>query len=77
VKKKLTKHGNSAAIVIEKPILELLQIDFDTELEIQTDGQNLVISPIKKDQKQKKTELVKALEKVKQNHGQTLKKLAK
>ncbi len=77
MKKKLTKHGNSAAIVIEKPILELLQIDFDTELEIQTDGQNLVISPIKKDQKQKKTELVKALEKVKQNHGQTLKKLAK
>ncbi len=77
MKKKLTKHGNSAAIVIEKPILELLQIDFETELEIQTDGQNLVISPIKKDQKQKKAKLVKALEKVKQNHGQTLKKLAK
>ena len=77
MKKKLTKHGNSAAIVIEKPILELLQIDFDTELEIQTDSQNLVISPIKKNQAQKKAKVLKALEKVKKHHGPTLKKLAK
>ena len=77
MKKKLTKHGNSAALLIEKPILELLQIDFDTELEIQTDGQTLVISPVRKGQKAKKEKMLKALNRVKQNHGETLKKLAR
>ncbi len=77
MKKKLTKHGNSAAIVIEKPILELLQIDFDTELEIQTDGQNLVISPVKKGQKKRQAKLSQALQSVKKNHEDTFKKLAK
>ncbi len=43
--KKLTKHGNSLALVIEKPILELLKIDADTELEVSTDGKNLVVKP--------------------------------
>lgn len=42
--KTLTKHGNSLALVIDKPILELLKIDADTPLEITTDGQSLVIS---------------------------------
>jgi antitoxin component of MazEF toxin-antitoxin module len=30
--KSLTKHGNSLALVIEKPILELLGADADTPL---------------------------------------------
>ena len=28
--KKLTKHGNSVALVIDRPILELLKIDVET-----------------------------------------------
>lgn len=32
--KKLSKHGNSLALVIDKPILELLGIDENTELEL-------------------------------------------
>ena len=43
--KTLTKHGNSLALVIDKPILELLKIDADTPLEITTDGQRLMIQP--------------------------------
>ncbi len=31
--KKLTRHGNSMALVIDKPILELLHIERDTPLE--------------------------------------------
>jgi len=41
--KKLIQHGDSAAPVIEKPILQLLGIDTDTELEIVTDGENLLV----------------------------------
>ena len=43
--KTLTKHGNSLALVIDKPILELLNIDQDTPLSVVTDGRSLVISP--------------------------------
>ena len=41
--KKLSKHGNSLALVIEKPILDLLKIDADTELEVTTDGERLIV----------------------------------
>lgn len=43
--KNLVKHGNSWALVIDKPILELLKIDPETPLELSTDGQTLRVSP--------------------------------
>ncbi|HZL03922.1 MAG TPA: AbrB/MazE/SpoVT family DNA-binding domain-containing protein [Coriobacteriia bacterium] len=43
--KKLVRHGNSRAIVIDKAILELLKIDDETELELTTDGRSLRITP--------------------------------
>ena len=43
--KTLTKHGNSLALIIDKPILELLNIDADTPLSITTDGKNLIVAP--------------------------------
>ena len=36
--KKLTRHGNSLALVIDKGVLELLNIDDQTPLDISTDG---------------------------------------
>ena len=36
--KKLARHGNSRALVIEKPILDLLGIDDNTTLQLHTDG---------------------------------------
>jgi len=44
--KKLARHGNSRALVIEKPILELLGIDDATELEMYTDGKSLIFTPV-------------------------------
>lgn len=45
--KKLTKFGNSHALIIDKPILEILHINENTELEISTDGKTLIIKPKK------------------------------
>jgi len=45
--KTLTRHGNSLALVIDKPILELLQVGADTPLEITTNGDALVIQPVR------------------------------
>lgn len=44
--KTLQKHGNSQALVIEKPVLDLLGITQDTPLQITVSGSSLVITPI-------------------------------
>ncbi|PYQ61540.1 MAG: AbrB family transcriptional regulator, partial [Acidobacteria bacterium] len=44
--KKLTRTGNSLALVIDKPLLETLGIDENTELEISTNGDLLVVTPV-------------------------------
>jgi antitoxin component of MazEF toxin-antitoxin module len=41
----LSRHGNSYALVIEKPILDLLGITPETLLEVTTDGKSLKIEP--------------------------------
>ena len=45
--KKLIKTGNSLALLLDKPLLDQLQIDGDTPLEVSTDGQVIVISPVR------------------------------
>lgn len=72
--KRLTKHGNSLAVVIDRPILEILNIDTETELDISTDGQVLIISPVRDAQHQKKFD--NALKKVNKKYGRALKRLA-
>ena len=73
--KHLTPHGNSAALVIDKPILELLNITMETPLEISTDGRSLVISPAIEKSRQKK--FAAAMARVNASHGKTLRRLAK
>lgn len=72
--KQLTKHGNSWAVVIERPVMELLKIEPETQLEITTDGRVLTITPVENNTRQKKFEA--ALTKVNQKYGRALKKLA-
>jgi antitoxin component of MazEF toxin-antitoxin module len=71
--KRLTQHGNSAALIIDKAILDLLNITMDTPLEIATDGRNLIVSPI---QSARERRFRSALEAVNRRHGKTLKDLA-
>lgn len=72
--KKLTKHGNSLALVIDKGVLELLEIDDKTPLDISTDGKVLIIAPVRDEKRRKEFE--EALEKANQKYGRALKKLA-
>ena len=72
--KKLTKHGNSLALVIDRAILDLLKIDTDTPLDISTDGQVLVISPVRDEVHRDKFR--KALESANRKYGRALKRLA-
>ena len=43
--KKLIQHGNSVALVIDKPILDMLNITNETPFELSTDGKNIILSP--------------------------------
>ncbi len=72
--KKMVSHGNSAAIIIDKPILQLLKIDEDTPLELTTDGRNLIISPVGDEKREKRFK--SALERVNKKHSKTLQRLA-
>ncbi len=47
MKKHLMQIGNSLALVIDKPVLELLHIDKGTELELSTNGEQLLVSPVR------------------------------
>ncbi len=72
--KNLTKHGNSMALVIDKPVLELLNISPETPLDISTDGQVLIISPVR--DAKRKAKFKAAMEKTNRKYGRVLKRLA-
>ncbi len=73
--KKLVRHGNSLALVIDKAILELLRIDHDTPLELITDGDVIVIKP---ERDEEVSEEIRAVhEKMAARYGKVFKRLAK
>lgn len=72
--KTLIKHGNSLALVIDKPILEMLGIGADTPLKICTDGDALLISPVRDEARQ--AELRATLGKINAKFGDDLRRLA-
>jgi len=71
--KKLIKHGNSAALVIDKPIMEMLNITNETTFEVSTDGRNLILSPQTEYAQEK--DILQSLEKINKKYGAVLKRL--
>jgi len=51
--KKLSKYGNSTTLVIDKAILELLNMDESSMVKLQTDGKSLIITPVSSATKEK------------------------
>jgi len=60
--------------VIDKPILEMLQISADTPLELTTNGDSLLISPVRDKLRQKR--LKESLAKINRKYGDDLRRLA-
>ena len=54
--KKLTKHGNSYALVIDRGIMDLLNISEKSALYVTTDGRSLIVSPADEKKRQEKLE---------------------
>lgn len=72
--KTLTRHGNSYALVIDRPILELLRIQPDSPLELSTDGKVLTITPVAAGSRTGR--ISRSLAKVNARNGRALKRLA-
>ena len=71
--KKLIQHGNSAALIIDKPIMEMLNITNDTTFHLATDGKNLILSPQVENCQEKN--ILHSLEKINKKYGKVLKRL--
>lgn len=72
--KRLTKHGNSLALVIDRGVLELLKINANTPLSLTTDGKCLVVTPAR-DAKRRES-FSTALETVNKRYRHALRRLA-
>ena len=71
--KKLVRHGNSAALILDKPILDLLNVSMDTPFEISTDGKNIILSPTTT---HSEDEVAASLDPINSRFSKTLSKLA-
>jgi len=71
--KKLIQHGNSFALVIDKPIMEMLNISNETTFKLSTDGKNLILSPQIENELDKN--IMGSLEKINKKYGTVLKRL--
>lgn len=72
--KKLTRHGNSLALVMDRGVLDLLNIDGDTSLDISTDGEVLIITPVRDEKRHQKFE--EAVRETNRKYGRALKRMA-
>lgn len=72
--KRLTKHGNSLALVIDRGVLDLLDIDAETPLSVTTDGKCLIIAPVRNASRQKRFRA--ALQEGNRKYSRMLKRLA-
>jgi len=72
--KRLTRHGNSLALVIDRGVLDLLEIDETTPLSLTTDGRNLIVSPVRSPARRKR--LRAAAAEGNRRYGRMLKRLA-
>ena len=72
--KSLVKHGNSSALIIEKPILSLLGATPESEFEIVTDGKSLILTPVQNEVRSNRFR--EAVEKTGKRYSRTFKELA-
>ena len=72
--KHLTKHGNSLALVIDRPILDLLKIDSRTQISLTTDGRSILLTPARPASRKKALGAI--LEEINREYGSSLRRLA-
>lgn len=72
--KNLVKHGDGWAIVLDRPILNLLKIDPESQVELTTDGQTITISPCEDERHANRVQSARQV--INEKYAKAFKKLA-
>ena len=72
--KHLTRQGNSLAVIIDKPILDMLDITEQTPLKLNVDGRKIILEPLSKEEVERRS--TTATDKVEKKFGRMFKRLA-
>ncbi len=72
LQKKLTKVGNSYALILDKPLMDLAGINAQEEVVVYSTGHGLVIAPVPAPVR----DFASAKDRVFKRHGEVLKRLA-
>ncbi len=73
--KRLAKTGTSYSVIIDRTLMKLLQISPETDLDLSIQGESLVITPIKSQEK-RLAQLDQVLEASFEQYDEVYKKLA-
>jgi antitoxin MazE len=73
--KTLTRLGNSSALIIDRPIMDLLEIDGQTPLKITVEGRRIIVEPLTAEERAAHFKGV--MEETGQKHAELFKRLAK
>lgn len=74
MRKRLCAVGDGVGVVIDKLILEQLDIDENTEIEVRADGDRVILEPVRSSDHQRR--VTAATRRAVAVHGELLKKLA-
>jgi antitoxin MazE len=74
MRKRLTRTGNSLALVLDRPLLEAAGIDAETTVEVSTNGDVIVVTPVRA--KKRALKLSSALEEINARYAGVFKRLA-
>jgi antitoxin component of MazEF toxin-antitoxin module len=73
--KKLTRQGNSAALIVDRALMELMDIDSDTPLKLTVEGRKLIVEPLSDEERAGKFK--KVMEKTGRKNAELFRRLAK
>lgn len=74
MRKRLTRTGNSLALVLDRPLLEAAGIDAETTVEVSTNGDVIIVTPVRSNKRAAK--LGAALEEINARYAGVFKRLA-
>jgi antitoxin component of MazEF toxin-antitoxin module len=72
--KHLTRQGNSLAVIIDRPILDMLDITEQTPLKLNVEGRKIVLEPVSEAEVER--HFTTAADKVEKKFGRMFKRLA-
>ena len=73
--KRLTRQGNSAALIVDRAIMDLMDIDSDTPLKLTVEGRRLIVEPL--GEKERADKFKRVMEKTGQKNAELFRRLAK